>query len=78
MDHSMSRAGGTWQSQILRDFRYALGRGRMVGEVAVDVSQETVVLTSDPEVTVVQTDALDRPVSESRLFPLLKAIEGEL
>jgi hypothetical protein len=44
----------------------------------VDIDQRVVVHTPNPELSTGQTDALYRAVGKPHLFPLSKAIEGEL
>jgi hypothetical protein len=78
VDHPMAHGGRGRKAQARGRRGYAVGRRRMVGEVAVDIHQRLVVHAPDREVSTGQADAFHRAVGEPHLFPLSKVIEGEL
>jgi hypothetical protein len=66
------------EAQVLGGQSYAIGRRRMVREVAVDIDQRFVLQAPDPEVSTGETDAFHRAVGEPHLFHPSNVIEGEL
>src|SRR5262249_22405217 len=77
VDHSMTRGGRVRKSELLCRFGYDLGGRGVLRELTAEVNQNIIVLTSDPEVTGGQSDALHRTLNDPRLLRLSKTIESE-